>query len=137
MKIWDSREDGDMLENLQVGKRAGIQDEVSKETKLGSRSENVKLGFKVGVIADARPTSGSSKGMLGSSLALERGNLRGPSKPLLAVIERMGMVGESRLHQKLEEKNNEVWNLEDEIVKVFERGLALGLDFSGRKKEIS
>ncbi|KAK0579209.1 hypothetical protein LWI29_022866 [Acer saccharum] len=125
--------------------------------------------------------------------ALERGNLRGPSDPLLAESEFFGSsdspmvnwnikkrnkdgcfigrelvqnlavasssiskkrrstssnlmrihnmktrsisVGETRLHHKLEEK--EVWNLDDEIVKVFERGLALGLDFNGRKKEIS
>ncbi|KAK1556984.1 hypothetical protein Q3G72_015650 [Acer saccharum] len=124
--------------------------------------------------------------------ALERGNLRGPSDPLLAESEFFGSsdfpmvnwnikkrnkdgcfigrelvqnlavtsssiskkrrsttsnlmrihnlktrsisVGETRLHHKLEE---EVWNLDDEIVKVFERGLALVLDFNGRKKEIS
>ena len=45
-------------------------------------------------------------------------------------------VGETRLHQKPEEKEKEVWNLEDKIVIVFERGLALGLDFDGRKNEI-
>ncbi|KAK0578724.1 hypothetical protein LWI29_015146 [Acer saccharum] len=143
---------------------------------------------------------------VGSSLALERGNLRGPSDPLLAESEFFGSsdhllaeseffgsldspmvnwnikkrnkdgcfigrelvrnlavtsssiskkrrsissnlmrihnmktrsisVGETGLHHKLEEK--EVWNLDDEIVKVFERDLALGLDFNGRKKEIS
>ncbi|KAK1556494.1 hypothetical protein Q3G72_005939 [Acer saccharum] len=141
-----------------------------------------------------------------SSLALERGNLRGPSDPLLAESEFFGSsdhllaeseffgsldspmvnwnikkrnkdgcfigrelvrnlavtsssiskkrrsissnlmrihnmktrsisVGETGLHHKLEEK--EVWDLDDEIVKVFERDLALGLDFNGRKKEIS
>ncbi|KAK0579262.1 hypothetical protein LWI29_023576 [Acer saccharum] len=66
------------------------QEGVSKVAKMGSTSENVKLGFKVGVVADIGPTLGSSKETLGSSLALERGNLRGPSDPLLAESEFFG-----------------------------------------------
>ncbi|KAK0599175.1 hypothetical protein LWI29_002961 [Acer saccharum] len=30
----------------------------------------------------------------------------------------------------------EVWNLEDEVTRVLEKGLALGLDLNGRKKEL-
>ena len=36
--------------------------------------------------------------------------------------------------RKPEKKTKVVWNLNDEIVKVIERGLALGFDFNGKKK---
>ncbi|KAK2658823.1 hypothetical protein Ddye_005356 [Dipteronia dyeriana] len=45
-------------------------------------------------------------------------------------------AGETIMHQKYEDKEKVVWNLEDKIVKVIERGMTLGLDFIGRKKEI-
>ncbi|KAK3225267.1 hypothetical protein Dsin_005129 [Dipteronia sinensis] len=30
----------------------------------------------------------------------------------------------------------EIWNLEEEVMKVLEKGLAIGLNFNGRKKEL-
>ena len=37
-------------------------------------------------------------------------------------------------NQKSEINFKEVWNLEDEVTKVLKKGLALGLNFNGRKK---
>ncbi|KAK0600147.1 hypothetical protein LWI29_012125 [Acer saccharum] len=43
---------------------------------------------------------------------------------------------EKRKQQNSEPNNKLTWNIEDEVVKVLEKGIALGFNFYGRKKEL-
>ncbi|KAK3219527.1 hypothetical protein Dsin_013497 [Dipteronia sinensis] len=43
---------------------------------------------------------------------------------------------EKKKQQFFESNTKMVWNLEEEVVKVFEKGIALGFNFYGRKKEL-
>ena len=52
------------------------------------------------------------------------------------MVTRNSNVCLKNLHQKHEAKNRVVWNRVEEIAKVFQTGLALGVDFLGKTEAI-
>ncbi|KAK3225980.1 hypothetical protein Dsin_005842 [Dipteronia sinensis] len=56
--------------------------------------------------------------------------------PIKEAVDGKGPVCSNLKNQNSELNSKEVWNLEDEVAKVLKKGLALGLNFNWKKKEL-
>ncbi|KAK0597159.1 hypothetical protein LWI29_022326 [Acer saccharum] len=102
---------------------------------------------------EKEPISILSEGLKGGSSICVEGELKGTSEPSLSgkkgvinIIERNCCSGKLERNSTMlpiyvncpgkEVQNKVGWSLEEEIVKVLKKGMAIGFEFNGKKKEL-
>ncbi|KAK2639828.1 hypothetical protein Ddye_027623 [Dipteronia dyeriana] len=109
----------------------GIQSPLRSEAshQLEVHAEGL-AGVKFSRMVEILPSSGVSQGVLKRNERKSMGLINGQS-----MFRRSSEAYENMKQQNSELINKVVWNLEDEVVKVLEKGIAMRFNFYGRKKE--
>ncbi|KAK0577545.1 hypothetical protein LWI29_034786 [Acer saccharum] len=139
--------DDDRMDNFSNSREAGpssdkfFQGVLGQEEKLRGESPSVEKFRDVKAVLSGPPEffqADRTEPISGSKVVLEKS--RGRKSSVLRRSHNM-ILRSSRACEKTKQLNpkfinNMVWNLEDEVVKVLEKGMALGFNFNGKKKEL-